>query len=195
MCKLELPLKSEIPCLEYDYAAFCKALSESLPPSLPAYLESYQKRLFYYAGSVHKLLPSSFPKAYRVYIIDCRLNILFAALDPTGKMATYFSKYGHASHTMEDYYFGDGSTPDAQKLSGPGFTYDFKQMAAFSKKYGFLPIEEMSLASAVIYNGPDIAERRLLSQYQVQLLSEKFHGKNLVDWRMLINRTQSSFSL
>lgn len=195
MCKLDLPLKSEIPCLEYDYAVFCKALSESLPPSLPAYLESYQKRLFYYAGSVHELIPDSLPKAYRIYIIDCRLNILFAALDPTGKVATYFSKYGHKSHTMEDYHFGDSSCLGAQKLCGPGFTYNTKQLAAFYEKYGFLPIEEMSLASAVIYEGAEIAERRLLSQYQVQHLSEKFHGKNLVDWKALINRTQNSFFL
>lgn len=195
MYKLNLPLKEDIPCLEYDYATFCKKLSEVIPPFLPPYLKNYQERLVYYSGNVETLRPASFPNAYRVYIVDSRLNILFAALDPTGKLATYFSKYVHASHTMEDYNFGDGSESGSQRLCTSGFNYDTNQLITFSKKYGFLPIEEMSLASSLIYDGDKLEELRLLSQYQVQLLTEKFHSKNLVDWKILINHAKDNFFL
>lgn len=184
--KINVPLKAEIPCIEYDFSLFCECLLNIIPGEIPKYLSTYDRRLKYYASHKSEFKPASFPAAYRVYIIDYRLNILFAALDTAGKMPTYFSKYGKYAHSMEDYYYGDGEQIGDVLI--PSFAYDKHSLERFHHSFGFLPIEEFSMASALVYEEDDLAERRLLSQYQTQVLMEKYRSKNLVDWKSIIQQ-------
>lgn len=186
-----VPLKSEIPCINYDFSVFCECLLDIIPCSLPQYLSTYNERLKYHASLKDSLRPASFPEAYRVYIIDYRLNILFAALDTDGKMPTYFSKYGRHAQNMEDNYYGDGEKFGDALI--PSFTYDGNSMKHFLHSFGFLPIEELSMASALVYDGDELSDRRLLSQYQTQVLIEKYRSKNLVDWKSIIQQEKSLY--
>lgn len=186
-----VPLKSDIPCIEYDLSVFCKCLLDIIPAPIPKYLSKYSEKLHYYASRINDLKPSSFPEAYRAYIIDYRLNILFAALDTTGKMSTYFSKYGRFAPTIEDNYYGDGEKIGDALL--PSFTYDANSLKRFLRSYGFLPVEELSMASALVYEEDELVERRLLSQYQTQLLMEKYRRQNLVDWKTLIQQEKDLY--
>lgn len=186
-----VPLKSDIPCIEYDFSVFCECLLDIIPVSLPQYLSAYSERIKYYAAHKSEFKPASFSDAYRVYIIDYRLNVLFAAFDTNGKMATYFSKYGKYAHTMEDYYYGDGEKIGDVLI--PSFTYDKKSLAHFQHSYGFLPIEELSMASALVYEGDDLSDRRLLSQYQTQVLIQKYRNQNLVDWKAIIQQEKALY--
>lgn len=186
-----VPLKSDIPCIEYDFSVFCECLLDIIPGSIPQYLSTYSERIKYYASHKNELKPASFPDAYRIYIIDYRLNILFAALDTNGKMSTYFSKYGKYAQREEDYYYGNGEQFGDALI--PSFSYDKSSMERFQQSFGFLPIEELSMASALIYDGDDLADRRPLSQYQTQVLIEKYRSKNQVDWEKIIQQEKSLY--
>ncbi|MCM1304598.1 MAG: hypothetical protein NC305_13450 [Lachnospiraceae bacterium] len=185
-----VPLKSDMPCIDYDFSVFCDCMLGIIPCELPQYLSSYSERLKYYASLKDRLRPVSFPDAYRVYIIDYRLNVLFAALDASGKMATYFSKYGKYAHDLEYYYYGDGEKFGDVLI--PSFAYDKNSMKRFLQSFGFLPIEELSMASALIFDGDELSDRRLLSQYQTQVLMEKYRNRNLVDWKNIIQQETAS---
>ena len=82
MSSYEVPLKQDLPCLKYDVSCYCELLLSVLPCSLPDYLSTFEKCLRRLARQKKSLKPTSFPTGYRVYIIDYRLNILFASLDP-----------------------------------------------------------------------------------------------------------------
>ena len=187
----DIPLKSVLPCLEYDVAVFCDCLKWIIPMPLPKYLRKFSECLIYYSNRVDELKPDTFPEAYRVYIMDYRLNILFAALDTTGKIATYFSKYGKYAHDIEDYCYGDG------ELIGdaifPQMSYDSKSLLSFEKRYGFMPVDELSMASALVFQNEELLERRQISQFQTALLMEKFRSKNLIDWKSLVSRAKEDF--
>lgn len=78
MSSYEVPLKQDLPCLKYDVSCYCELLLSVLPCSLPDYLSTFEKCLRRLARQKKSLKPTSFPTEYRVYIIDYRLNILFA---------------------------------------------------------------------------------------------------------------------
>ena len=191
MSSYEVPLKQDLPCLKYDVSCYCELLLSVLPCSLPDYLSTFEKCLRRLARQKKSLKPTSFPTEYRVYIIDYRLNILFASLDPDGRIATSFSKYPCNSKTMEDYYYGDGEFIGGSML--PGDPYDNTSMINFSSKYGFLPVEELSMASALVFVGDHIDERRCLSQFQTQVLMQRYRSKNFVDWKEIVKQISNDF--
>lgn len=186
-----IPLKQELPCLEYDIAVYCDCLKSVISLPFPKYLSNYSECVNYHAKRIKTLKPKVFPDSYRVYIVDYRLNILFATLDLNGKIATYFSKYGKFGHDIEDYYYGDGEYIGDVTLSN--FQHNNQQIKIFSSKYGFLPIEEFSMAAALVYDGAELVERRSLSQFQTILLMEKYKSKNLVDWKAIVSGVKNDF--
>ena len=178
-----VPTKQPLPCLYYDLAVYCDTLKKILSMPLPEYLSELSDRLDSYAKQMKKCKPKEFPKAYRIYIMDYRLNLLFAGLDTTGKVATFFSKYGKFGHCITDSYYGDGS-----KIGDvlPWTSYNFPEMMSFLVNYGFLPIEELAAPVALVFDGEELSDWRLLSQYQLCLLMERFSTKNLIDWKARI---------
>lgn len=185
-------LKQPIPCIHYDLALYCDCLKKAITAPLPPYLIEISDFIDNCAKAIKKCKPSEFPEPYRVYLVDYRLNFLFAAFDSTGEISTFFSKYGKKAHRITDAYYGDGS------LIGdvmPGETYDLEEMLDFSGRYGFLPVEELAAPSALIYDNDQLVEKRLLSQYQLCLLMEKFSSENLIDWNPRIQDAEELYSL
>jgi len=178
----------EIPCFHYDIAHYCKLIKDIMPTPFPKYLCDYGELITDYSKQIKKVTPKFFPNAYRVYIIDYRLNVLFASLDTSGKIATSFSKYGKFGFRTEDYYYGIG-----ESIGGVfhGFNHDRIKLMSFLSDFGFLPIEELSMSAALIYNGAEIEERVKLSQYQVLALMERFRKNNFISWKQRIDNTKS----
>lgn len=190
ICDYELPLKQALPCFHYDLAVYCDCLKQVISVPMPSYLKELSDLVDAYAKQAKKCRPKEFPAAYRVYLVDYRLNFLFAAYDKTGKIATCFSKYGKFAHRLTDAYYGDG------ELIGdvpPMGTYDAEEMMGFMVHYGFLPVEELAAPAALVYDYDQLVERRILSQYQLCLLMEKFRSKNLIDWKYLIRKEQELY--
>lgn len=186
----ELPSKQPLPCFHYDLAVYCDCLKQVIAAPMPLYLRELSELVDAYSRQIKKYRPKTFPEAYRVYLVDYRLNFLFAAYDETGKIATYFSKYGKQAHRLTDAYYGDG------ELIGdvfPGGTYDITEMLNFTLHYGFLPVEELASPAALVFDHDQLVERRILSQYQLCLLMEKFRSKNLIDWNRLIQTAQERY--
>ena len=189
----DIPLKEELPWLPYDIAIYCDNLLRIIDMPFPEYLNDYYHVLVNHACKLKKMKCPAPIDSYRVYIIDYRLNVLFATLDSTGIIATYFSKYGKHGHMIEDYYYGDGSFIPGHIL--PGQPYDKQEMGEFSSEFGFLPMEEFSMSAAIVFSYNEMVERRPLSQFQTSLLMEKFHSKNLIDWKSIVKYTDCDFSL
>lgn len=182
--KYYLPFKKDFPWLDYDIAVYCDSFKKDVVVPTPQYLDSFGKCIDYYSRRIAEFTPKSFPDSYRIYIIDNRLNVLFAALDSSGEMATYFSKYGKFGHNFEDYNYGDGAC--FENFSKNGISYDSKKLLAFSNNYNFVPLEIFASASALVFDESKLVEQRLLSQFQTCLLLEKFKSENLVDWDALV---------
>lgn len=72
-------------------------------------------------------------------------------------------------------------------------SYNVEEMLNFMLNYGFLPVEEIAAPAALVYDHDQLVERRILSQYQLCLLMEKFRSKNLVDWNRLIQDAQKLY--
>lgn len=186
----DLPFKEPLPCFHYDLALYCECLKQVIAAPMPPYLKELSDRVDAYANQAKKCKPKEFPEPYRVYLVDYRLNFLFAGLDETGKIATCFSKYGKSAHSLTDAYYGDGS------LIGdvfPAGTYNLEEMLNFTHHYGFLPVEELAAPAALVYDNDKLVERRILSQYQLCLLMEKYRSKNLIDWKRLIQDAKEHY--
>lgn len=186
----ELSTKQPLPCFRYDLAVYCDCLKQVISAPLPPYLEELSKQLDAYAKQIKRCLPAMFPEAYRVYLVDYRLNFLFAAYDETGEIATYFSKYGKFGRKLTDAYYGDGALIGDVLLTGE---YDTEEMIDFMDHYGFLPVEELASPAALVYDREQLVERRILSQYQLCLLMEKFRSKNLIDWTCNVRDAQDLY--
>lgn len=187
----ELSTKQSLPCFRYDLAVYCDCLKKVISAPLPPYLGQLSKQLDAYAKQIKRCRPAMFPEAYRVYLVDYRLNFLFAAYDETGEIATCFSKYGRFGHGLTDAYYGDG------ELIGdvlPTGVYDTREMIDFMNHYGFLPVEELASPAALVFDREYLVERCILSQYQLCLLMEKFRSKNLVDWTCNVRDAQDLYS-
>ena len=188
----DVPLKQPLPCLEYDICLYCKLLLEMISVPFPEYLRDYEECLRYHADRLNQVTPSEFSNELRVYIMDYRLNVLFAALDSDGKIATAFSKYPCNSTIPEDYYYGDGEYIGGSLY--PGQRYDTRSMLNFSLKYGFLPIEELSMSTTLVFYGDHLDDRRPLSQFQTQVLMQRYRTKNLVDWNAIVKSISKDFT-
>lgn len=185
------PTKQPLPCLEYDLAYYSNVLLSKLPCALPEYLSQYEKLLKSNAQHMEELKPTEFPDAIRVYLFDYRLNPLFAALDPDGKIATGFSKFSRQSSIPEDYYYGNGEFIGGDML--PSAPYDTQSLSRFSGTYGFLPIEELSMSASAIFVGEHLDDLHPLSQFQTQVLMQRYRSKNLIDWKTIIKSLSHEF--
>lgn len=181
--KLDVPLKKEFPCLQYDFAVYCEVIKSIVNVPFPRYLSKLDELMTYYSNHVEDFKPEVFPDAYRVYIVDYRMNILFAALDTTGKMAAFMVTYLKEFANLEDCYYGDGTLPFDPFLP---VNYDLHELKKFSDKYEFLPVEELSMPKILIFRDEEMKVKMDASQYQIYLLLEKFKARNLIDWKTMI---------
>lgn len=188
------PLKRPLPCFQYDIALFCQAFQRLVPPIFPEYLSELQKMIDAFAEQAPACCPKEFPLEYRVYLMDYRMNVLFAGLDKTGEIATCFSQYGKQAHKLTDAYFGDGSLFDPLRYSAKGSYYDPVEVGDMVLKYGFLPLEELASPIALVYCGDKLDETRMLSQLQLCVLMERFREENLVDWEKIISGEKAYYS-
>lgn len=127
LCKL--PMKNGIPCLEYDMAAAAQFLLPEVPNVVPAYLSGYFKNLRALADKSEALRPKKFPTGNRVYILDCRFNLLFAGIDQAPSWSVEMYDYAHEHRSQTRYHYGNGVS----------FESDSATMDAFVRQFGFLP--------------------------------------------------------
>lgn len=183
----DVPLKKPLPFLKYDMALYCENLKKRILVKPPEYLQNYRAKINEYIDNYLCAKPSEQAGAFRIYIIDYRLNVLFAALDPSGEMANFFSKFSKNGNEPEDYYYGDGEViGDAVIFDGSnGFVYDKKSIAKFYNEYKFVPLEELASAAVAIFDDDGLAECLTLSQLQTTLLLQKYSDENLVNFKEL----------
>ena len=172
----ELPLKQPLPCFHYDLAVYCRYLKRIIGMPLPEYLCDLSDRINAYAKQVRKCKPPKFPNMCRIYLVDYRLRFLFAGLDETGEIATFFSQYGRRGLESDDAYYGDSTLRYITFPEG----YNTQELKVFEKEYGFLPIEELAAPISLIFLQNKLDDVRILSQYQLCLLMEKFRSENLI---------------
>lgn len=183
----DVPLKKPLPFLKYDMALYCENLKKRIIVEPPEYLRDYKKKI---NECINKYLcskPSEPVDAFRIYIVDYRLNVLFAGLDTTGEIATFFSKFGKRGNEVEDWYCGDGEVIGGAVVfdGSNGFIYDKKSIKKFSDEYKFVPLEELSSAAVAIFDDDGLAEYLMLSQLQTTLLLQRYSCENLVDFKKL----------
>ncbi|MFI3230261.1 MAG: hypothetical protein R3Y29_01750 [bacterium] len=186
MNKTNIPLKKEIPYLKYDFSRYCAKLKEGFIVELPEYLRSFNESLNYNISQLSKNIPKEPPSGYRIYIIDYRLNILFATIDPTGKIPTFCLAYSKQYHDITDYLFGNGRTG---KIPISYIECDEFQLDKFKNTFGYLPIEELCTNFVAIFDAENLTELRYLTPYQTQFLLEKYKTKNYIDWKQIVKNT------
>jgi hypothetical protein len=182
----DIPLKDDIPCLEYDFAVFCHMLKENINFPFPSYLEDFSKCVDYYRKRVEQLKPAAFPAGTRVYIIDNRLNFIFASIDSAGTTANFFSQYGKHGRHLEDYTFGD-EFHTSHPLVTP-MECNRNAFLQIVQTYDTLPIDELNMPSILIYQEDRLEKYRNISIFQACMLMEKFRDQNLVDWDLLVRQ-------
>lgn len=180
-----LPLKTDLPSLHYDIALYCDCILSMHKIPLPKYLKNLSSYMTSYAKQIDEVKPNKFPKGYRIYVIDNRLNVLFIGLDVSGKMADFFSKYAKYCRELEAYCYGDGEIFDA--VSIPSMEYNVRIIEAFNRNYGFTPFEELALPSVLIYEDDELVDRLLISQFQASFLIMKFKKRNIINWERRID--------
>lgn len=188
MNKTNIPLKQEIPYLKYDFSRYCQQLKEWLiVDELPDYLEQFHQTLNYNLEQTANSKPEEPPTEFRVYIIDSRLNILFANSDATRKISLFYYDYVKHYRNIQDYCFGNGRSGT---IPVSAIESDAEELTKFKNAYGYLPLEELCTSFLVIFdvdkNGDDHINIKFLTTYQVQLLIEKFRSKNFIDWKKIL---------
>lgn len=188
------PLKRELPLLQYDIALYCSQFCEWTDGVWPEYLHDFKEKTLSYSKQLKRLRPrkKDISPDIRIYILDHRLNLLFAALDDTGKMATYISCFcaQYKRHNIERHYYGDGSKAFDEypcKIDGQlCFRPDPRQTSAFNNQYGFVP-SELFADPVVLFFQEDILTRvDSTTMEHCVLIMEKYHSKNLVDLKTII---------
>lgn len=179
----DIPFKEEIPCLEYDFAVFCKKLKNMVAISLPLYMQEFRSFLDYYPKQVKKLKPKSFPTGKRIYIVDNRLNFIFATIDNDGSIDRFFRHYAQHGFHSEDYTFGDENTATVP-LDSP-CERNLNALREIKKKYDTLPIDELTLPAILIFDQDSLKMYHSISFFQACSLMEKYRSVNYVDWEAL----------
>lgn len=112
---------------------------------------------------------------------------MFAGLDTTGEIATFFSKFSRRGNEIEDWYCGDGEVIGGAVIfdGSNGFIYDKKSIKKFYNEYKFVPLEELSSAAVAIFDDDGLVEYLMLSQLQTTLLLQRYSNENLVDFKKL----------
>lgn len=188
------PLKKELPLLHYDIALYCSEFCKAIHNIWPDYLPNFKEQMLSYAAQVKRLKPkiSEISPDIRIYFLDNRLSLLFAALDETGKIATFISKFcaQYEKHNVERYCYGDGNKiGDAYpcKINGNfTFEYNWNELQNFNKTYGFVPVDDFSQPVMLIFQNDSLVEQRLITIKHCALLMEKFHSKNLLDLKAIV---------
>lgn len=195
------PLKQDLPLLRYDISLYCTQLLKETCNIWPTYLENLHDRVMSYSTQMATLRPrkKEISPDIRIYILDHRLNLLFATLDSTGKIATFMSKFcaQYKKYEAEQYYYGDGMDgqsplePQDYVINGEDvYTADPYVLKSFSERYGFVPSELFAAPVLLIFQGASLAEIRRTTVEHCVLLMEKFHSKNLVDLKKIVNSVE-----
>lgn len=192
------PLKKELPLLQYDIALYCSKFCELTDNVWPDYLVNFREKVTSYSKQLKRLKPlkRDIPPDIRIYILDHRLNLLFAALDDTGRMATYFSQfcvqYKHGD--IEKHYYGDGAKAfDEHPFQQNGelcFRPDPQEIYEFNKLYGFVPSELFAAPTVLFFQGIELCRIDSTTMEHCVLLMEKFHSKNIVDIKSILQDVQ-----
>lgn len=192
------PLKQDLPLLRYDVSLYCTQLLKETCNIWPPYLENLHDRVMSYSIQMAALKPRKreISPDIRIYIFDHRLNLLFAALDNTGKIASFMSKFcaQYKKYEPEQYYYGDGMDgqsplePQDYVINGEDvYTANPYVLKSFSERYGFVPSEWFASPVLLIFQGDSLVEIRCTTVEHCVLLMEKFHAKNLVDLKRIVN--------
>lgn len=187
------PLKKPLPLFHFDVALYCAMFCDQIKV-WPGYLTDFREKVVAYAKQVKRCQPKeeTISSDVRIYIFDQRLSLLFAALDSTGKIATYISKFSaqYRKYDIERYCYGDGSKIGAAypyKVNGElSFEFDWNELHDFNMEYGFVPIEDFAQPVVTIFQGDALVESRFITLQHCILLLEKFHAQNLVDLKAMI---------
>lgn len=187
----DIPFKTTIPCLEYDFAVYCKFLKTCIAIPLPIYMEEFRSFIEYYPKQIKKLKPARFPSGKRIYIMDNRLNFIFATIDKTGNVKRFF--YGYARHGLhaEDYTFGSEDT-----ASTPIETLGYRNYDALMKirsEYDTLPLDEITMPSILIFDQDRLETHHKISFFQACTLMEKYRAINYIDWPALAAQTKTEY--
>lgn len=185
----------EIACFNYDYAFYCDMLYQLFPPYCPDFLENYLEHIRFHSKLLNSMCKPLFPAGYRVYIFDNRCNTLFATIDTTGKICNFFDEYCSLKHhSFSSLYFNN--YPNLSKEFYPS-GYNTVNLIRFSRKYNFIPIEELFASFFMFLKEDEMLDFRAISQYQTQILLEKYKKNNYIDWRQLVRdiNLETSFSL
>lgn len=178
LCKL--PMKNGIPCLEYDMAAAAQFLLPEVPNVVPAYLSGYFKNLRALADKSEALRPKKFPTGNRVYILDCRFNLLFAGIDQAPSWSVEMYDYAHQHRSQTRYHYGNGVS----------FESDSATMDAFVRQFGFLPNDYFA-QNTIFFLRDSHPVTEQLTTFQTMVLMKHYQEQNLVDWESLAARLPS----
>ncbi len=192
------PLKRELPLLEYDIALYCSEFCKWTEGVWPEYLVDFKEKVLSYSRQLKRLKPqiTDISPDIRIYILDHRLSLLFAALDNSGEMATFITKFcaQYERHDIEACYYGDGGKIADElpcKMNGElCFAPDFKELARFNRMYGFVPSEMFACPAVLIFQDEDLAAVYQTTMKHCVLIMDKFHDKNLVDLKSIISQVE-----
>lgn len=187
----DIPFKTEIPCMEYDFAVFCKRLKETISIPLPLYMEEFKSFLDYYPTQVKKLKPSRFPDGTRIYIIDNRLNFIFATIDNSGSIRRFFRHYAQHGRHLEDYTFGDENTATTP-LDSPG-KRNYAAQLKIKKEYDTLPLDELTMPAVLFFEQEFLKYYHPISFFQACSLMEKYRSENYIDWNALVDQLNADY--
>lgn len=182
----DIPFKTEIPCMEYDFAVYCHKLKTMVSIPLPLYMEEFRSFLDYYPKQIKKLKPKTFPVGKRIYIVDNRLNFIFATIDTTGDINKFFRHYGKHGLHMEDYSYGSEETANTSIDSLRSCNKD--ALMQFKIEYDALPLDELTLPTILILDQDRLEEYRNISFFQSCTLMEKYRSENYIDWHALVDQ-------
>lgn len=188
----DIPFKTEIPCMEYDFAVYCDNLKKVITIPLPFYMEEFKRFLDYYPKQVKKLKPSHFPDGKRIYIVDNRLNFIFATIDTVGTINQFFRHYGKHGFHAEDYTYGDEET--AQTPLASLLSYNYDALMEIKMQYDTIPLDEMTLPAILIFDQDRFELHRNISFFQACTLMEKYRSQNYIDWKALVKQLKIDYS-
>ena len=183
--KYYVPLKQPFRTLPYDIAAHCDALLTAYQFTFPPYLRDLSDRMHTYASQVEQVKPKRFPKGYRLYVIDQRLRTSLILHDANGGKVTQFCyEFARYQRPLDEYIFGDGEKLEkAFRYDLFAMKYDSVLVDQFISSYGFIPFDEFAMPMLLVFDGPKLDDRRILSSWQALMLLEKYREQNLVDLR------------
>lgn len=175
------PLKCECPSLEFDITSIIKNLflGEEYYP-FPERLQRIENIINFY----NDLNPvaSSFDTAYRIYILDQRLNLIFACFTNQGDIPQFCDLLSRQYASSECYTFSN-LTPSNKREA------DYIMRAV--KKLEFTPYDSLNSPTLVIsYDANPIYRLFHLTHYQATLITEKFHEYNMVDWDTILSKIE-----